>query len=94
MQRPSGTEPRLFLKDDEGNYYVQTASMKEPVRVPDENKREVEEVISGRNERAGFVQLEGLALRPVVVVKQVDALGACRGECGLTFGVLGEQEVR
>jgi hypothetical protein len=97
MTQAGGTEPRLFLKDEQNNYYVQTASMKEPVRVPDDKKREVEEVISGEDDTGGFVALGTFALAaPTTQLggHHLSTLGACRGTCGRNFGVLGQEQVR
>lgn len=97
MTQASGNEPRLFLKDEAGNYYVQTAGMTEPARVPDDNKAEVDEVIGGQDDTAGFISLGTFALTTPTTQHgghQLSPLGACNGECGRSFGVLGQQQTR
>ena len=97
MTQASGHEPRLFLKDEAGNYYVQTVGMQEPVRVPDDKKGEVDEVIAGQDDTAGFVALGTFALSSPTAQHsghQLSTLGACRGTCGRNFGVLGQQQIR
>jgi len=95
MVQASGKE-RVFLKDEEGNYYVQTAEMREPARVPEDKKDEVEEVIGGRDDTAGFIAIGSLGLTPQLAVThlgghRLSVLGKCNGECGRSFGVLGSQ---
>jgi len=91
MVQPSGKE-RVFLKDEAGNYYVQTADMREPARVPDDKRGEVEEVISG-GDTTGFISIGAIGATPLVQHggHQLSALGKCNGECGRNFGVLGTQ---
>jgi hypothetical protein len=97
MTQASGNEPRLFLKDEHDNYYVQTADMSEPARVPDDKKAEVDEVINGQNDTAGFIALGTFGLAAPTTQHgghQLTTLGACNGECGRNFGVLGQQQIR
>ncbi len=76
---------RLFLQDEDGDFYVQAKGMRQPIRVPDDKRQEVEDIIGGKNERAGFVAIEAFPQRVSV---QLKTLGACRGTCGRSFGVL------
>lgn len=94
MAKSRDYEPRLFLTDDEGNYYVQAVGMKSPVRVPDEQRAEVDSVLAGEDERAGAVALDAFELRPSVRVQlELTTLGACRGACSRDFGVLRDSSV-
>jgi hypothetical protein len=92
MVQPSGKE-RVFFQDEAGNYYVQTAEMGEPARVPDDKKGEVEEVIGGRDDTAGFIGIASIGATSLVQHggHQLSALGRCNGTCARSFGVLGLQ---
>jgi hypothetical protein len=95
MVQPQGME-RVFFQDETGSYYVQTAGMTEPVQVPAANSAEVEEVIRGQDDTAGFIAIGALGLTPQAGTlqhggHQLSTLGKCNGECGRSFGVLGPQ---
>lgn len=82
------TEPRLYFKDEQDHYWVQSAGMKEPAQVPDDKKSEVDEVIGDADDAVGFT-LGTFALSSPRLSSgaQLRAIGACPGTCGRSFGV-------
>jgi len=92
-----GDNGNLFLRDDQGNYYVISKDMLEKVKVPEQNKQEVEEVIGGKDDTAGYYSFAGgaqtfqassLSLGRL----NLNVLGRCNGDCGRSFGVLGRTQ--
>lgn len=92
-QQLSGND-RLFLKDEQGNYYVQGADMTQPVRVPDANKQEVEEVLEGQvGDVSGFVFSPATSFQTSATTfggTNLTALGRCNGACARSFGVFNQ----
>jgi hypothetical protein len=87
-QRHRSEAARLFLTDEAGNYYVMTPNMREPARVPESHKREVDEVIGEPGEVTGYLSFAATPQLSFGGAVQYRVLGACNGACARTFGVL------
>jgi hypothetical protein len=94
MAKNAPTE-KVWLQDDKGNYYMLTADVLEAIKVPASHKKEVEEVINGQDEAAGFTSFgtttagaASLSSRVgsfSLANTRVSTVGRCM--CGRNFGV-------
>ena len=89
MAQSTPTE-KVWLQDDKGNYYMLTPELLESIKVPANHKREVEEVISGQDEAAGFVSFGATSAASKVGSfslgsTNLSTVGKCM--CGRNFGV-------
>ena len=80
-----GTE-KIWLKDDQGNYYMLTQEILDAVKVPEANKKEVDEVVGGQDDTVGYASFGTLATsRLTLGSRNLSVLGKCM--CGRNFGV-------
>jgi hypothetical protein len=86
MTQGNATE-KIWLRDDEGNLYALTPEVLNALRVPEEHKAEAEEVISGKDDTAGFIDYASFATqgRATSSFSSLSLVGKCM--CGRNFGV-------
>jgi hypothetical protein len=78
---------RLYLMDEQGEYFVLTPTMKEPAKIPSEHKAEVDEVLGEVSGYAMTPQLSAFPNFTAVSQPNFSIRVACFGSCGRTFGV-------
>lgn len=77
---------KVWLKDEQGNYYMLTREMLEQIKVPQDHKAEVEKVIAGQDDAAGFSTFGATQLGSFSLAgSSLSVLGRCM--CGRNFGV-------
>jgi hypothetical protein len=85
---------KIWLSDEKGNYYMLTQEILDSVKVPEDHKKEVEQVVNGQDETAGFTafstqtSLASSQLRPGSLSlggTGLSVVGRCM--CGRNFGV-------
>lgn len=87
----SNASEKVWLRDDQGNLYMLTPEVLEAVKVPQDHKAEAEQVISGKDDTAGFIDFASLATQQRAVStfqlggSNLSLVGRCM--CGRNFGV-------
>jgi hypothetical protein len=88
---PSNETEKLWLRDEQGNYYmltpeyVLTPELLESVKVPAEHKSEVEKVLHGQDDTVGYMAFGIPASQISVGGSRLSVIGRCR--CAWHFGV-------